>query len=87
MTKKMGIVLKDLWKESREESAIIFGALLLGAIIFGGGFLVDKYSCYKKSNIMNVTSDHSVFSGCMIQLKSGQYVPIESIREFDLGGE
>ena len=70
-----------------EEIALIILILLFGAIIIGGVFLVDKYSCYKKANIMNVTSDHSVFSGCMIQLKSGQYVPMESIREFDLGGE
>ncbi len=51
--------------------SVFFIVLLIFTVIIFGVFAVikiDKISCVKKANIMNIESNYSVLTGCMVRI-------------------
>lgn len=60
-------------------------ALLLGSI-GGGGYLVDRYACATRADLMDLGWEHRPLGGgCYLVLPDGRVVPRDSIRFNEAG--
>ena len=43
----------------------------------------DKYSCYEQTRRIGYNHDWGLFSGCLIEKKPGQWIPLDVYRGFE----
>lgn len=68
-----------------EALKFIFGIILSFTMLFGGLLYLGNYlatvSCRAQWENSGFKSDYGFFSGCLIQLEDGTWIPAENYRE------
>jgi hypothetical protein len=83
MKKKISNLIYDKWGEFRSWVFVVFAVMGLAGIciiIIIPAYLLDKKSCTEVSKKLNLESDHSFFTGCMIEDSEGIWWPEDAIR-------
>lgn len=48
--------------------------------ILAAALIGSSYTCERQAKLMNMRHDWSIFQGCMIEPKPGQWVPLKNYR-------
>jgi hypothetical protein len=75
-------------KYDRDVWLIFGGTVLFVAVMITGllGFkvMVSAWNCSRTAGAMSVEWKYGIGYGCMVQTRSGRYVPLNAIRDVDL---
>lgn len=65
--------------------AVALTAVILG-IMIGGFYMVSRYECSSKGELMGLQTDFGLYTGCMINIK-GQWLPWTSVVPVERDGK
>jgi hypothetical protein len=64
----------------RDDIGFIVGIFLLFCVVAFLVFFVDCMSCSSRAKVMRKRYQYGIMSGCMIEVKPQEFVPIDSYR-------
>jgi hypothetical protein len=62
----------------RDFLLLIFISCSVVACLLGGAVLMDRVGCLAKTADMGFDSRYSLWAGCQIEVKEGQWIPLDS---------
>ena len=65
------------------DMTVVICLIGLLAIIFFMIAIGEKYSCYEQTKRIGYNHNWGLFSGCMIEKKPGQWIPLDVYRGFE----
>jgi hypothetical protein len=68
---------------NKEIAGFIMIILVLFSLLFGGAAWLSMIECDNQTSSIGFDHDWKFLGGCMIEVKPGQWIPLDNWRNFD----